>query len=60
MRNELTLSQINLVHKPRQNVAILNREIVMRAKHIGGDDGSEVAAILLVVCSAQGELKIKL
>lgn len=45
----LTFGQVDLVDEPWQDVAILNVEVVMWSKDVGGDDGSEAAAVLLKV-----------
>lgn len=45
----LTFGQVDLVDEPRQDVAILDVEVVMRPKDVGGDDSSEAAAVLLEV-----------
>lgn len=45
----LTFGQVDLVDEPWQDVAILDVEVVVRPKDVGGDDGSEAAAVLLKV-----------
>ena len=45
--------EVALVHQPRQHVAVLDREVVMRAEDVRRHDGREVAAVLLVVAPAE-------
>ena len=44
-----TFRNVNFVHEPRENVAVVNTEVVVRAEHVGRNDSCEVAAVLLVV-----------
>lgn len=45
----LTLSDVSFVYEAWQHMAILNAEVVMRPKHIGGDHGGIATAVLLKV-----------
>ena len=48
------LGQVALVDETRDDVAVLDGEVVVRAVDVGGDDGGEVAPVLLSVCAIQG------
>ena len=48
------LGQVALVDETRDDVAVLDGEVVVRAVDVGGDDGGEVAPVLLSVCAVQG------
>lgn len=43
------LSEVALVDETRNHVAVLDAEVVVRAVDVRGDDGGEVAAVLLIV-----------
>lgn len=43
----LTFGQVDLVDEPRQDVAVLDVEVVVRPEDVGGNDGGEVSAVLL-------------
>lgn len=49
----LTLSNVSFVYEAWQHVAILNAEVVIGTKHIGGDHRGKVTAILLEVGSVK-------
>lgn len=49
----LTLSDVSFVYEAWQHMAILNAEVVMRPKHIGGDHGGIATAVLLKVGPAK-------
>lgn len=49
----LTLSDVSFVYKAWQHMAILNAEVVMRTKHVGGDHRGIATAILLEVGPAK-------
>lgn len=51
----LTLGQVHLVDEARKHMAILDVEVVIRAKNIGGNDGGEGTAVLLEVRPAAGQ-----
>ena len=44
------------MYEARDYVAVLEVEVVVRAKYVGGDNAGERAAILLVVGSAEKRL----
>jgi hypothetical protein len=48
------LGQVALVDETRDDVAVLDGEVVVRAVDVGGDDGGEVAPVLLSVGAVQG------
>ena len=48
----LTLCTVYLVHKTRKHMTVLETEVIIRPKHIGGDHRREVTAILHTVRSA--------
>ena len=50
-----TFGDVRFVHESWEDVAVVDTEIVMWTKHVGGDDGRELAAMLLVVGSAMEE-----
>ena len=45
----LTFSHVNLIDESRQDVTILQVEVVMRSEDVGRDDRSELAIVLLAV-----------
>jgi hypothetical protein len=52
--SQRTLSVVDLVDQPRDDVAILNVEIVMWTIDVGGNDASELTPVLLVIGSVIG------
>lgn len=45
----LTFRQIHLVDEPRQHVTVLDVEVIVGTKDVGGDDGGELTSVLLVI-----------
>lgn len=43
----LTFGQVDLVDEPWQDVAVLDVEVVVWPKDVGGNDGGETSAVLL-------------
>lgn len=43
----LTFGQVDLVDEPRQDVAVLDVEVVVGPEDVGGNDGGEASAVLL-------------
>lgn len=43
----LTFGQVDLVDEPRQDVAVLDVEVVVWPEDVGGNDGGEASAVLL-------------
>lgn len=54
-RRALTLGQVHLVDEARQYVAVLDTEVVVGPKDVGGDDSGEGAAVLLEVGPAAAQ-----